>query len=93
MKKVITLSAMAFLSTVVFANTEADSVTEVAVPTAQETATQKMQAQVDALTAKVEKLEKKQKRTTKSLTAVKKHDGHDHCPLECGITDEIGCKG
>ena len=96
---------MAFFSTVVFAN----SVTELAVPTAQETATQKMQAQVDALTAKIEtleatqasatestdkntamqttideltakvkKLEKKQKRTIKSLTAVKKHDGHDN---------------
>jgi len=41
-------------------------------------ATDDMQAQIDALTKKVQKLEKKQKRTTKTLTAVKKHDGQDN---------------
>ena len=82
MKKVITLSAMAFLSTVVFANTEADSVAEVAVPAAQETATQKMQAQVDALTAKIEKLEKKQKKNTKRISNVNRLAAKDNIKFD-----------
>jgi len=37
-----------------------------------------MQTQIDELTKKIIKMEKKQKRTTKTLTAVKKHDGRDN---------------
>jgi len=59
MKKIVTLSTIAFLSTSVFANAD-------------------MQAQIDELTKKIEKMQKKQKRTTKTLTAVKKHDGQDN---------------
>ena len=51
MKKIITLSAVAFLSTAAFANTD-------------------MQAQIDELTAKIEKLEKKQVKNTKKISKV-----------------------
>jgi hypothetical protein len=59
MKKIISLSAIAFLSTSLFANAD-------------------MQAQIDTLTKKIEKLEKKQKGTAKTLSTVKKHDGQDN---------------
>ena len=36
------------------------------------------QAQIDALTKKIEKLEKKQKRTSKTLSKVKAHDAYDN---------------
>ena len=51
MKKIITLSTVAILSTATYANTE-------------------MQSQIDELTAKIEKLEKKQGKNTKSISKV-----------------------
>ena len=55
MKKLVTLSAIAFLSTATFASSTVDA---------------NIQAQLDALTKKVAQLEKKQKHNTKKISAV-----------------------
>jgi len=82
MKKIIALSTAAFLSTVAFADAEVNSATEVVTPTTQEIATQKMQAQVDALTAKIEKLEKKQKKNSKRISSVNKLAAKDNIKFD-----------
>ena len=59
MNKIITLSAIAFLSTSVFANAD-------------------MQAQIDELTKKIDKMEKKQKVQTKQISKVNKLANKDN---------------
>jgi hypothetical protein len=61
MKKIITLSTIAFLSTSLFANSDTD-----------------MQAQIDKLTKKIDKLEKAQKRDSKKISAVNKLANNDN---------------
>ena len=63
MKKIIALSAIAFLSTSLFANAD-------------------MQAQIDSLTKKIEKLEKKQKRQGKKISAVNKLANNDNIKFD-----------
>ena len=67
MKKIITLSAVAVLSTATFANTET---------------TTDMQAQINALTAKIEKLEKKQTSNTKNISKVNKLANKDNIKFD-----------
>jgi len=63
MKKIVTLSAVAFLSTALFADAD-------------------MQAQIDALTAKVKKLEKKQASQQKKISAVNKLANNDNIKFD-----------
>ena len=63
MKKIITLSAIAVLSTATYANTE-------------------MQTQIDELTAKIEKLEKKQGSNTKNISKVNKLANKDNIKFD-----------
>jgi len=67
MKKIIALSAVAFLSTVTFANTEAST---------------EMQAQIDELNAKIAKLEKKQVSNTKGISRVNKLANNDNIKFD-----------
>ena len=67
MKKIIALSAVAFLSTVSFANTEANT---------------EMQAQIDELNAKIAKLEKKQATNTKGISRVNKLANKDNIKFD-----------
>ena len=66
MNKIITLSVLAFLTTTVYAKSDVNSTAS------------SMQTQIDKLTKKIDKLEKKQKQTARGLTEVKKHDGNDN---------------
>ena len=63
MKKIITLSTIAILSTATYANTD-------------------MQAQIDELTAKIEKLEKKQVKNTKKISNVNKLAAKDNLKFD-----------
>jgi len=67
MKKIIALSAVAFLSTVTFANTEAST---------------EMQAQIDELNAKIAKLEKKQVSNTKGISKVNQLANKDNIKFD-----------
>ena len=63
MKKIIALSAVAFLTTATYANTD-------------------MQAQIDELTAKITKLEKKQGSNTKNISKVNKLAAKDNIKFD-----------
>ena len=65
MKKIVTLSVVAFLSSAVYADTNVD-----------------MQAQIDTLTKKIAKLEKKQKKNTKKISAVNKLANNDNIKFD-----------
>jgi len=65
MKKIITLSAIAFLSTAVYADINVD-----------------MQAQIDTLTKKIAKLEKKQNKNNKKISAVNKLANKDNIKFD-----------
>ncbi|WP_297431462.1 DUF3373 family protein [Sulfurimonas sp.] len=66
MNKIITLSVLAFLTTSVYAKSDVNSTVS------------SMQTQIDKLTKKIDKMEKKQKQTARGLIEVKKHDGNDN---------------
>jgi len=63
MKKIITLSSVALLSTALFANAD-------------------MQAQIDTLTAKIDKLEKTTKNQNKKISAVNKKANNDNIKFD-----------
>jgi len=67
MKKIIMLSAIAVFTTATFADTEVNT---------------DMQAQIDALTAKIEKLEKRQKKNTKKISNVNKLAAKDNIKFD-----------
>jgi len=67
MKKIVTLSAVVFLATATLANADSDANTTAA-----------MQVQINALSKKIAKLEKKQKHQNKKISAIKKHDSYDN---------------
>ena len=77
MKKTIILSAVTFLSTVTFANTVADTN-----QTSTSTVNANMQAQIDELTAKILKLEKKQTSNTKKISKVNKLANKDNIKFD-----------
>lgn len=66
MKKIITLSAIAFLSTSLFANAD-------------------MQTQIDTLTSKIKKLEKKQAKQQKKISAINKLANNDNLKFKADL--------
>ncbi|WP_457744061.1 DUF3373 family protein [Sulfurimonas sp.] len=69
MRKVILLSTLAVLSTAMYANTLNENNLSVQLS---------VQSQIDQLNQKIEQLQKKQKRTARTLTKVKIHDAYDN---------------
>jgi len=80
MKKIITLSAVAVLTTAIYAKTDLNSSVSASVDT--QTQINALKAQLEKLQKtqdeKIAKLEKKQNHLSKNLTKVKIHDAHDN---------------